>query len=103
MRGARFGRWSGAPFARANFDPGEPRVPAGSPDGGQWTGGEGDGSAGGGDGAAAGSSRDGGALGSGAGESETPATDSGRAWERLSPEDLRVEARLRTFAGAPYE
>lgn len=26
-------------LAKANFDPGQPRVPAGEPDGGQWTGG----------------------------------------------------------------
>ncbi len=30
-----------APFARANFNPDEPRVPPGNPDGGQWTGGDG--------------------------------------------------------------
>ena len=37
-------KWAAAPLAKANYDLNEPRVPAGSPEGGEWTS-EGDGGA----------------------------------------------------------
>jgi hypothetical protein len=38
---AAFMRGDFAPRGKANFNPNQPRVPTGSPDGGQWTGGDG--------------------------------------------------------------
>jgi hypothetical protein len=66
--------------AKGNLNPDEPRVPAGNPDGGQWTGG--------GDGESAGSSNVESAADRGAGDRERRVT-SGRVWQRFPNADFR--------------
>ena len=72
-----------APLAKANFNLAQLRVPAGNPDGGEWTG------EGGGDGECAGSSGGGSALNPGAGGSEPPDANSERVWGRFPNADFR--------------
>jgi hypothetical protein len=68
-----------ASVAKATFDSDEPRVPAGNPDGGQWTGG--------GDGESAQGSRSGNAANTRAGDA--PGANSERVWERFPNADFR--------------
>jgi hypothetical protein len=69
---------------KRNFDPNQPRVPAGNPDGGQWTG------AGGGEGGteAAGDSE------AGSGASDEPGDSGGRVWERYPNAEFRNQLAI---------
>jgi HK97 family phage portal protein len=71
------------PVIKANFDPDQPRAPAGNPEGGRWTGGGETG------GESAGSSRGRNNSGSGTGESESQGANSGRVWQRFPNADFR--------------
>lgn len=66
--------------AKAGYDPNQPRVPAGSPDGGQWTGGDG--------------------SGSGSGSRRRRGRDEGRVLSDATPDNLqRPSARLAQARG----
>ncbi|MGE0259860.1 MAG: hypothetical protein AB7H71_14740 [Alphaproteobacteria bacterium] len=70
---------------KRNFDPNQPRVPAGNPDGGQWTDAEGTGTG------AAGESGDTAEVGSGA--SDIPGS-AGRVWERFPNAEFRNQLAI---------